>query len=467
MRYPKACIPTFKNIFVRLGLVVVRLLVRAKSTFLTVGRFLVKPFAFIGRFAIPHLFVPLYHGLYLLRRRLEHWYRPAKNKFMYIVANRHMLHVVAVVIAVVAGVVNFQLGTVRAETYGERSLMYALVTHHSEQLTDEYANSSHTKSLAPVKYLAAGTLTPSLDTISLADNSQDTASVVIGGSSLSSLAMSSGSASVAAREATESYVVGQGDTLSTIAQHFGISLNTLLWANNLTLRSLVKPGQTLTILPTSGVATTVKKGDTLAHIAKVYSVDQAKIIAYNKLDSSGTLTVGQQIIIPGGSLLPTIVAIAPKPVTGTAGRALNAVPVPKTTTATTAHNAGAKMLWPTDGTYIVRGLSWNHTGVDIDCNGHANGSSTNDNYAAAAGVVSYAGWRNGYGNTVEIQHPNGLMTRYGHHYALYVKTGDVVTAGQPIGRCGSTGSSTGTHLHFEVIGPNGRRDFRNPLEYIR
>lgn len=122
------------------------------------------------------------------------------------------------------------------------------------------------------------------------------------------------------------------------------------------------------------------------------------------------------------------------------------------------------MLWPTDGHYIVRGLSWYHTGVDIDCDGHNNGTSTQDNYAAADGVVQYAGWKGGYGITVEINHGNGLVTRYGHFYSLYVESGQSVTTGTPLGRCGSTGNSSGTHLHFEVVG-NGR--FKNPLEYIR
>ncbi len=454
-------IPTIKNIFVRGSLVVVRILVRTKSLGLRSLKVVARPFLAVGRVVLPHLVVPVYHGLYLLRRRLEHWYRPAKNKFMYALANRHMLHIVAVVIAVVAGVVNFQLGTVRAETYGQRSLMYGLVTQHSEQLTDEYANVTHISASAPVKYLAGSTLTPSLDANTLIGYEQVPSSMVVGSSSLSALTIADGSASVAPREKIETYIVGSGDTLSTIASRYGISLNTLLWANKLTSRSLVKPGQSLTILPVSGIAATVKKGDTIARIAKLYSVDQSKIIAFNKLDASGTLTVGQQVIIPGGSAL----YVAPAVKTSTAGRVLTAVPT--TAKPSTARYAGAKMLWPTDLTYIVRGLSWSHSGLDVDCNGHSNGTSTNDNYAAMDGVVSYAGWRNGYGNTVEIQHANGLMTRYGHHYSLYVKTGQTVTAGAPLGRCGSTGTSTGTHLHFEVIGQGGRHDFRNPLEYLR
>jgi murein DD-endopeptidase MepM/ murein hydrolase activator NlpD len=439
-------------------LVVVRTLVRAKSFSLRNLKIIGRPFLVVGRIILPRLIVPLYHSLYLIRRRLDHWYRPAKNKFMYALANRHMLHVVVVVIALVAGLVNFQLSTVRAETYGERSLMYGLVTHNEQQLIDEYADATRTTQSAPVKYLAGSTLMPSRSANALEEEHQLSGSSVIGSSSLSALAIANGSASVAPREVIETYIVSSGDTLSTIASSYGISLNTLLWANNLTTRSLVKPGQTLTILPVSGVAHTVKKGDTLAQISKKYGVDQGKILSYNKLAGDSTLSVGQQVLIPGGVVQP----VAAKPAVS---RVLTATP--SKTTPSTTRNAGATMLWPTDLSYIVRGLSWSHSGLDIDCNGHSNGSSSNDNYAAAAGTVSYSGWRNGYGNTVEIQHANGLMTRYGHHYSLYVKTGQVVSAGTPIGRCGSTGTSTGTHLHFEVIGTGGRKDFRNPLEYIR
>lgn len=442
-----------KKVLARIGLGIIHTLVVLKATSRVVARGLARPFSGVWRFALPRVIVPGYHAMYTVRRKITHWYRPAKNRLMYAVANRHMFHTVAIGIAVTAGIVNFQLDDVRAETYGERSLMYGLVTNNTEQLIDQYANIDVVGQTTPVKYLSAGVLTAPLATGGAVENL--TTSTVIGGA-LSSLAIAEDSASVAPRDAIEEYAVQDGDTLSTIAAQYGISLNTLLWANSLSVRSIVKPGQMLKILPVSGVVHTVKNGDTVARIAKTYSVSEDQILAYNNIDNATGLQVSQALVIPGGELK------APAPTTRRA--AVSSIFSAAPATSAARASTGAKMIWPTDLTYIVRGLSWYHTGVDIDCNGHRDGSSTNDNYAAADGIVQYAAPKSGYGITVEINHGNGIVTRYGHHNTLYVTVGQQVTAATPIGRCGSTGNSTGTHLHFEVIA-NGA--FVNPLSYIR
>lgn len=442
-----------KTLLIRVGLYGIRALVGLKAVSRLVVRVVARPMFGVWRFALPRIVIPAYHILYTVRRRFSHWYRPAKNRLMYLVANRHMLHVVAIGIAVTAGTVNLQLADVRAETYGQRTLMYGLVTNNAEQLIDEYADIDVVTQSTPVKYISAGVLSAPL---AAGGEDVDASSATVVGGSLSSLAISESGASVAPRDAILAYAVQDGDTLSTIASAYGISLNTLLWANGLSVRSIVKPGQSLRILPVSGVVHTVKRGDTVAAIAKKYSVSEDQILAYNNIDDAQGLQVSQDVIVPGGEIK------APVPVSRKTAVGSIFSSTPSTSTPKLAN--GTKMVWPTDLTYIVRGLSWYHTGVDIDCNGHANGTSTNDNYAAADGIVQFAGVKRGYGNVVEINHGNGLVTRYGHHYSLYVQTGQQITAGTPIGRCGSTGSSTGTHLHFEVIA-NGK--FSNPLEYIR
>ncbi len=116
------------------------------------------------------------------------------------------------------------------------------------------------------------------------------------------------------------------------------------------------------------------------------------------------------------------------------------------------------MIWPTDLRTITQYYGWRHTGLDVDCH------FTHHNYAADDGYVQFAGWKGGYGLTVEINHGNGIVTRYGHHASLAVADGQQISQGTPLGVCGTTGRSTGTHLHFEVI-RNGK--FVNPLEYIR
>lgn len=440
----------------QVGLGMIRVLVGLKAAARWVLRMCARPVVALWKFALPRVVVPAYHGVYVVQRRLEHWYRPAKNRFMYLVANRHTLHTVAIGIAVTAGMVNLQLDDVRAETYGERSIMYGFVTDSTETLVDAYATTTEAVVQSnPTKYMESGVLSASQAL--MAENVPLEATKLVGSGALSSLTLAEGGVSVAPRDSVETYTVLEGDTLSTIAAKFGVSLNTLLWANSLNVRTIVKPGQELTILPVSGVLHTVRSGETVARIAKTYGVTEDDILAYNNIDDASGLQVSAKVIVPGGEIT------APTPVSRTTAVKSIFTSTP-TTSAAKVDTGATKMLWPTDLTYVVRGLQWGHTGVDIDCSGRANGTSTNDNYAASDGIVQFAGWKNGYGNTVEINHGNGIVTRYGHHYSIYVTNGQSVTRGTPLGRCGSTGESTGTHLHFEVIA-NGK--FMNPFDYIR
>lgn len=399
----------------------------------------------VGRVIVRGVAVPIYGLLFRVRRLTGSWYLPAKRRLLFFVANRFVPHAAVVVLGVVVVVSNMRFPVVRAESlsFGERSLLYAAVTHRAVEITVE---SAETESTLPVgtRYLADSALRPSLP------SPTNFANTVAGVTSPTTLPP-------AQRTTVIAYTVEPGDTLSTISERFDITLNTLLWANNLTVRSLIRPGQELTILPVSGVQHTIARGDTLSTIARRYSVTDQEIRVFNGITDDTTLAVGKPLIIPGGE--------RPAPTPAPRAVAVRTIfTTPPAGAGSSARAPGAAMTWPTDLHVHVRGLSWYHTGVDIDCNGHANGTSTNDNYAAADGIVRYAGWRKGYGNTVEIDHGNGLVTRYGHFYSLYVSTGEAVSTGQALGRCGSTGNSSGTHLHFEVIA-NGK--FMNPYDYLR
>ena len=248
------------------------------------------------------------------------------------------------------------------------------------------------------------------------------------------------------------YTVQSGDTISEIAQKFNISTNTILWANDLTTRSSLKPGQKLTILPTSGTVHTVKAGESLAAIAKKYQTTVDQIIAFNKLSSERDIRSGENLIIPGGIKPATAVVKAYQPPT-TASVLKNIIGSPAT------QDSGATLLWPSGSHKITQYFSWRHTGLDI---GTPIGSAV---YASENGRVTAAGWNNsGYGYYVVIDHGNGMTTLYAHNSALLVKEGQSVSRGQQISESGSTGRSTGPHLHYEVrVG--GRRT--NPLNYIR
>lgn len=467
-RYTAPCVSSsLSRFFVRFGLGIVRSLLWTKAMMFRSSRLFAVIFRPVFRLAMSALFVPLYRVLFASRRQIVHWYRPAKNRVMFFVTNRAVMHVVMVCVVTGTAAINLGMDSVRAETLDafNKSLAYAVITQENSPVVEEYADMDPSALRGDASnYLSSASLSPQLGALDGQGTVLSSTASLAGGGALAVPIIAGVSASVAPRESIETYAVAEGDTISTIAARFGLSVNTILWANNLSVRSVLKPGQSLTILPTSGVVHTVKSGDTLTKIASTYKADSSTILSANSLSDATAISVGQKLVVPGGT---PPVALAAKPTVTSIRNVF--VPTP-TTAGTSAVSGSSRMVWPSDGHYVVRGLSWFHTGVDIDCDGHANGTSTQDNYAAADGVVAFAGprfvgTRGGYGNLVIIDHGNGLSTRYGHNYSLYVKTGQTVSAGTPIGRCGSSGNSTGTHLHFEVISSGGK--YLNPLEYIR
>jgi murein DD-endopeptidase MepM/ murein hydrolase activator NlpD len=246
------------------------------------------------------------------------------------------------------------------------------------------------------------------------------------------------------------YQVQDGDTVSSIAQKFGISTDTIMWQNNLSSKDAIRLGQTLQILPVDGVLHKVQKGDTIYSISKKYDVDPQEIISFpfNTFvnDETFELAIGQTIIVPHG--------VMPAPSTGipAAPRAKQVTPDAGTVVAT------GSFAWPTNG-IITQRYSWYHKAIDI-----ANRAAPSI-LAADAGKVIAAGWNStGYGNHVIIDHNNGYRTLYGHMSQILVTVGQTVNRGDKIGVMGSTGRSTGTHLHFEVI-QNGVHI--NPLGVLR
>ncbi|MBI5004404.1 M23 family metallopeptidase [Candidatus Kaiserbacteria bacterium] len=249
------------------------------------------------------------------------------------------------------------------------------------------------------------------------------------------------------------YIVREGDTLSSIAMLFDIPQSTILWANDLTNKSTIRPGDKLTILPVPGIRYTVKKGDTLASIAKRYGADGGDIAGYNNITDE-TLAVGDEIIIPDGE--PTVTATPAKTTT----------PSVKTTTAKIAANP-AHDVGPngsaSDVSYYMAPLSHytktqgvhGYNAVDLAA---PTGTSI---VASAAGDVVVAregGWNGGYGSYVVISHSNGSQTLYAHMSKVTTYDGDHVQQGEVIGYVGATGKATGPHLHFEI-----RSGIRNPF----
>lgn len=231
------------------------------------------------------------------------------------------------------------------------------------------------------------------------------------------------------------YIVREGDTLSGIANMFDVTENTIRWANDINGKT-VRIGQQLIILPISGVKYVVKKNDTIKSIAKSFNGDEGEILSYNNLRSASELKVGEEIIIPKGEITTVTTTTKVGSVKSTTSGS----------TAKTKTSSGLKR--PVNGGKKSQGLH-GHNGVDIAA------PLNTPIMAAAAGKVIIAkgsGWNGGYGEYVVISHSNGTQTLYAHMNSVAVSAGETVSQGQVIGYMGTTGQSTGIHLHFEVRG---------------
>lgn len=409
------------------------------------------PFGWIGE-KILRVFILLGYRIYnLLRNRMGHVIMPAKNTFMYLFTNRYTIHAVIVIIAVFTGASSLSAHEVRTERFGEGSLLYSIVGNQELELYEETLDIDSLQQMKEYNGKDALAVLPQVDYSEVARG--ELAQTVAEGSALAVPTISEGGDSVAPRDKIEDYVVEEGDTLNTIASKFGISLSTLLWANNLSSSSYIHPGDKLTIMPVSGVLHTVAKGETVAGIAKKYQAEASEVIEFNKLADGSDIRIGEKLVVPGG------VKPAPKPSAPTRYTAPVSSIFSSTPPAGSASDYGTRLLWPTSGYRITQYYHWSHHGLDI-----AGRLGVDRIYAAESGVVTRAGWFSGYGYCVDINHGNGMVTRYGHASRLFVNVGDRVSRGQTVALIGSTGWSTGPHLHFEVI-INGAK--YNPLSYIR
>jgi LysM repeat protein len=245
---------------------------------------------------------------------------------------------------------------------------------------------------------------------------------------------------------TSVYVVRQGDAIADIAKMFGVSVNTILWANDMKKGDKLTPGDVLLILPISGVEHKVTKGQTVQSIAKLYKVEVNDILQNNDISLDTSLKVGDTLIIPNGEKSQE----GDKPIKDTkASAAKDKLYYEKHN----IKNIAEYFIDPVPGYRLSQGIHDNNA-VDLAT---AKGTPV---HAAASGIVTFAklGYNGGFGGLVIIKHPNGTETLYAHLSNLSIHTGENVSQGEVIAASGGvpgtpySGHSTGAHLHFEVHG---------------
>ncbi|HRY30811.1 MAG TPA: peptidoglycan DD-metalloendopeptidase family protein [Candidatus Paceibacterota bacterium] len=240
------------------------------------------------------------------------------------------------------------------------------------------------------------------------------------------------------------YEVREGDTLSQIAEMFDISANTIRWAND--IDGSIRPGQVLIILPVTGVTHKVKNGGTIADVAKIYGADVREIALFNGIDEEAQLKPGDEVIVPNVD-----------PVVKSSGKKTTKLTQPYVASYSGPAATAGYYQNPVPGATMTQNLH-GYNAVDL---GAPVGTPV---YASADGRIidsRYGGWNGGYAIMIIISHDNGTQTLYAHLSQNLVKVGQKVEQGEVIGYVGSTGNSTGPHLHFEVRGA------KNPLAACR
>ena len=220
------------------------------------------------------------------------------------------------------------------------------------------------------------------------------------------------------------YTIQQGDTLYSIAKEHELHVSTILDFNDIEDPKSLKIGEKIVFPQPDGLLYEVKKGETLSYIAKLFFAPVEDIIKANSIKNGDIIVPGQKLFVPMDSINKYDYKPIERP-----------------------------FRWPVYGV-ISSNYGWRqhpitgklafHTGLDIAAPMGA------PIFAAADGYVTFAGLNGGYGYMVEIQHDDGMVTRYGHMSHISVYVGQRVFMGSLLGRIGATGLATGPHVHFEV-----------------
>lgn len=396
----------------------------------------------LGRLLAMATIFPFYKFYLFVKERLERWLGVTDLSFLSVLAQRRMLYsLILIIVLLIAG---SQTSAYASSKYlsGRYSLLFSYLGpgEEGEVVEEGIIDAAQiTQSLDWTK----GSIISTPQATGPAGELEDLAGVILADSALLQPTILPGVEIGGRRSEIIKYAVQVGDTLGSLAQKFQISVETILVENKISANTILRPSDVLSILPVSGLSHKVKKGETLKKIASLYKADPQRIVDFNLLTGE-EVSAGEVLVIPEGRRPP-----APAPVyrPTVVGRPAG------------AKVSGGGMLWPTVTRRITQYFGWRHLGIDIAL------PTGNPIYAADSGTVEVSGWnRGGFGYQVVVNHGNNIKTRYAHASRLFVVPGEKVNKGDVIGLVGSTGRSTGPHIHFEVMVGGVRV---NPFMYVR
>jgi murein DD-endopeptidase MepM/ murein hydrolase activator NlpD len=237
-----------------------------------------------------------------------------------------------------------------------------------------------------------------------------------------------------ARPTIITYEIKSGDTIWDLASRFGVTVDSIIASNGLSSSGRIGPGQSIKVPSVPGIIVRVKSGETLWSLAQRYGLKTADIAAANGLDEQAAVRIGDELLLPGALAISQPVQVASRGTSRSSGSG-------------SSNPSAFGFIWPVHGPITSSfgpRSGGTHTGLDI---GVGMGTSV---HAAKAGSVVSAGWISGYGLAAVISHGGGVTTLYAHNSKLLVKAGDSVGQGDVIALSGSTGRSTGPHVHFEI-----------------
>lgn len=423
--------------------------------------YITRPGAFLWRKLFRPMLVKGYK-LYLMATNRLKKALGINKRFGFIFNNKYIIHVAIVVLAVFVASTNLiQAAEVRSEDFQKETVLHDIVK------PDMFADEDIVETAATIKKADKSYIDTSAAMISnipeIEEEQQGNEALMTAGGGSALVKTNIIESEIGYSNNIREHEVTAGESIGTIAEDYDISVATIQWANDLGSSTTITPGQTLKIPPVSGVIYTIKSGDTLLDVVSKRSGDIDEVREFNEIGDDDLIAVGTTIVIPGGE---PYVPPAPDPApvsqvassgnSGNSGNSSGWTGVFKPNAAPSAPATGVQFQWPSGSHDISQYSRWGHIAIDI------RGPMGTPIYASAAGTATiHSG--GGYGNYIIVDHGNGWSTLYAHLSSYGVSNGQYVSQGQYIGGEGSTGWSTGPHLHFEIR--QGGRKY-NPLDFL-